>query len=403
MTADWKKVRIGDIVQTNVNTYSPKENWGYVNYLDTGNLTKDEVDEYQHIVIGKDKLPSRARRKVKENDILYSTVRPNQLHYGIVKSNVPNLLVSTGFTVISVDETKADNEFVYFFLTQKDVTEKLHAIGEQSTSAYPSIKPSDIENLEIALPSLEEQSKIARSLRVLDNKIEVNKKINHHLSVIVQAIFNSWFVDYVPFGGTLPSEWKEVDFDEISTVQNGYAFKSKDYVSDGVRMIRTTNFDNGYVNNNDLIMLPSEFYNDAKYRNFVLNKFDTVLVMVGASVGKISLITELNTPSLQNQNMWRFRSIIPEIPESFIHFNVKRINDQVRGWSSGSARDFYRKDIFKKAKVYLPTSQVLDDFSKITMPIFEQISNNILENDKLIKARDSLLPKLMSGEVSVTD
>lgn len=403
MTADWKKVRIGDIVQTNVNTYSPKENWGYVNYLDTGNLTKDEVDEYQHIVIGKDKLPSRARRKVKENDILYSTVRPNQLHYGIVKSNVPNLLVSTGFTVISVDETKADNEFVYFFLTQKDVTEKLHAIGEQSTSAYPSIKPSDIENLEIALPSLEEQSKIARSLRVLDNKIEVNKKINHHLSVIVQDIFNSWFVDYVPFGGTLPSEWKEVDFDEISTVQNGYAFKSKDYVSDGVRMIRTTNFDNGYVNNNDLIMLPSEFYNDAKYRNFVLNKFDTVLVMVGASVGKISLITELNTPSLQNQNMWRFRSIIPEIPESFIHFNVKRINDQVRGWSSGSARDFYRKDIFKKAKVYLPTSQVLDDFSKITMPIFEQISNNILENDKLIKARDSLLPKLMSGEVSVTD
>ena len=182
MTADWKKVRIGDIVQTNVNTYSPKENWGYVNYLDTGNLTKDEVDEYQHIVIGKDKLPSRARRIVKENDILYSTVRPNQLHYGIVKSNVPNLLVSTGFTVISVDETKADNEFVYFFLTQKDVTEKLHAIGEQSTSAYPSIKPSDIENLEIALPSLEEQSKIARSLRVLDNKIEVNKKINHHLA-----------------------------------------------------------------------------------------------------------------------------------------------------------------------------------------------------------------------------
>lgn len=227
--------------------------------------------------------------------------------------------------------------------------------------------------------------------------------LNHHLSVIVQAIFNSWFVDYVPFGGTLPSEWKEVDFDEISTVQNGYAFKSKDYVSDGVRMIRTTNFDNGYVNNNDLIMLPSEFYNDAKYRNFVLKKFDTVLVMVGASVGKISLITELNTPALQNQNMWRFRSIIPEIPESFIHFNVKRINDQVRGWSSGSARDFYRKDIFKKAKVYLPTSQVLDDFSKITMPIFEQISNNILENDKLIKARDSLLPKLMSGEVSVTD
>lgn len=403
MAKNWSNIRLGDICQTNKSTYSLSEKWDYVNYLDTGNLTQDKVSDYQHIVLGQDKLPSRARRKVEVDDILYSTVRPNQLHYGIARKLLPNTLVSTGFAVITVDKEKANSDFIYYYLTQNDVTETLQAIGEQSTSAYPSIKPSDIENLEISLPTLEEQEVIAHTLRSLDQKIEVNREINHHLSVIVQAIFNSWFVDYVPFGGTLPSEWKEVDFDEISTVQNGYAFKSKDYVSDGVRMIRTTNFDNGYVNNNDLIMLPSEFYNDAKYRNFVLNKFDTVLVMVGASVGKISLITELNTPSLQNQNMWRFRSIIPEIPESFIHFNVKRINDQVRGWSSGSARDFYRKDIFKKAKVYLPTSQVLDDFSKITMPIFEQISNNILENDKLIKARDSLLPKLMSGEVSVTD
>ncbi|MCD5113360.1 restriction endonuclease subunit S [Enterococcus faecium] len=296
-----------------------------------------------------------------------------------------------------IDENRIIPEYLYYKLKTFDLANM--NVG----SAVPSLTTAILNPIEFELPPIEVQSEIAKTLGVLDKKIESNKEINHHLSVIVQAIFNSWFVDYVPFGGTLPSEWKEVDFDEISTVQNGYAFKSKDYVSDGVRMIRTTNFDNGYVNNNDLIMLPSEFYNDAKYRNFVLKKFDTVLVMVGASVGKISLITELNTPALQNQNMWRFRSIIPEIPESFIHFNVKRINDQVRGWSSGSARDFYRKDIFKKAKVYLPTSQVLDDFSKITMPIFEQISNNILENDKLIKARDSLLPKLMSGEVSVTD
>lgn len=292
-------------------------------------------------------------------------------------------------------------KFLYYVLSNDKFFE--YSSATSKGTKMPRGDKSAIMQYQIPDMPLEEQRTIVSVLSALDDRIAENKKINHHLSVIVQAIFNSWFVDYVPFGGTLPSEWKEVDFDEISTVQNGYAFKSKDYVSDGVRMIRTTNFDNGYVNNNDLIMLPSEFYNDAKYRNFVLNKFDTVLVMVGASVGKISLITELNTPSLQNQNMWRFRSIIPEIPESFIHFNVKRINDQVRGWSSGSARDFYRKDIFKKAKVYLPTSEVLDDFSKITMPIFEQISNNILENDKLIKARDSLLPKLMSGEVSVTD
>lgn len=344
------------------------------------------------------KLPSvKTTTAFQKGDILISNIRPYFKKIWLADKSGG---CSNDVLVIRSD-SNFSNRFLYYVLSSDTFFD--YAVSTSKGTKMPRGDKSSIMKYTVPLFSLEEQELISDILKSYDEKIQLNKQINHHLSVIVQAIFNSWFVDYVPFGGTLPSEWKEVDFDEISTVQNGYAFKSKDYVSDGVRMIRTTNFDNGYVNNNDLIMLPSEFYNDAKYRNFVLNKFDTVLVMVGASVGKISLITELNTPSLQNQNMWRFRSIIPEIPESFIHFNVKRINDQVRGWSSGSARDFYRKDIFKKAKVYLPTSQVLDDFSKITMPIFEQISNNILENDKLIKARDSLLPKLMSGKVSVTD
>ena len=116
MTQKWSKIRLGDICQTNQSTYSLSEKWDYVNYLDTGNLTQDQVTEYQHIVLGVDKLPSRARRKVKPNDILYSTVRPNQLHYGIVKNLLPNTLVSTGFAVISVDEEKANSDFVYYYL-----------------------------------------------------------------------------------------------------------------------------------------------------------------------------------------------------------------------------------------------------------------------------------------------
>ncbi len=181
MAKNWSKIRLGDICQTNKSTYSLSEKWDYVNYLDTGNLTQDKVSDYQHIVLGQDKLPSRARRKVEVDDILYSTVRPNQLHYGIAKKLLPNTLVSTGFAVITVDKEKANSDFIYYYLTQNDVTETLQAIGEQSTSAYPSIKPSDIENLEISLPTLEEQEVIAHTLRSLDQKIEVNREINHHL------------------------------------------------------------------------------------------------------------------------------------------------------------------------------------------------------------------------------
>lgn len=134
MAKNWSKIRLDDICQTNKSTYSLSEKWDYVNYLDTGNLTQDKVSDYQHIVLGQDKLPSRARRKVEVDDILYSTVRPNQLHYGIAKKLLPNTLVSTGFAVITVDKEKANSDFIYYYLTQNDVTETLQAIGEQSTS-----------------------------------------------------------------------------------------------------------------------------------------------------------------------------------------------------------------------------------------------------------------------------
>lgn len=179
---DWEPTPLGNICKTNQHTYSISDKWKFINYLDTGNITENRVNEIQRIVIGKDTLPSRARRKVAVDDIIYSTVRPNQRHYGIVKDMHPNMLVSTGFTVITVDKEKADSYFIYYYLTQSDIVNHLHAIGEQSVSAYPSIKPSDIESLELLLPPLPEQVEIGRTLRVLDEKITNNAKINHHLA-----------------------------------------------------------------------------------------------------------------------------------------------------------------------------------------------------------------------------
>ena len=175
-------MRIGDFCKTNLYAYSEKEKWGEIHYLDTGNITRGKVAEIQTLVPGIDTIPSRARRKVQVNDIIYSTVRPNQRHYGIIKAHDPNMLVSTGFVVITVDTRIADPDFIYYFLTQDDVVETLEAIGEQSTSAYPSIKPVDIENLEIELPPLEAQKAAGAMLRQLDRKCAVNDEINDNLA-----------------------------------------------------------------------------------------------------------------------------------------------------------------------------------------------------------------------------
>ena len=177
----WRKIRIGDACKTNTDSYSPKEEWDFVNYLDTGNITDNRIDSIQYIDVKREKLPSRARRKVKKDSIIYSTVRPNQRHFGIIKSQPENFLVSTGFAVIDTDAQVLDADFLYYLLTQSTLVEALHAIAEQSTSAYPSIKPSDIEDLEIEIPDLATQKKIADILGSLDRKIIQNTEINKNL------------------------------------------------------------------------------------------------------------------------------------------------------------------------------------------------------------------------------
>ena len=207
MMEAWRKIRLGDACVTNAESYSPKEKWKFVNYLDTGNITNNRVDSIQYIDVENDKLPSRARRKVKKNSIIYSTVRPNQRHFGIIKTKPENFLVSPGFAVIDVDADMLDADFLYYLLTQPTIVEALHAIAEQSTSAYPSIKPSDIEDLEIQIPELATQKKIADILGSLDRKITQNTEVNDNLHRQAVALVESWFVNYEPRGGNQPSGW----------------------------------------------------------------------------------------------------------------------------------------------------------------------------------------------------
>lgn len=187
----WRKVRLGDICDTNANSYSTREEWKFVNYLDTGNITDNKIDRVQYINLQNEKLPSRARRKVKKNSIIYSTVRPNQRHFGLIKTFPANFLVSTGFAVIDADETSIDADFLYYYLTQEPIINTLHTIAEQSTSAYPSIKASDIENIEINMPDLNIQKRIASILMCLDIKIKNNNDINvyFHILCLVKSMF----------------------------------------------------------------------------------------------------------------------------------------------------------------------------------------------------------------------
>ena len=238
---EWKECRLGDICKTNINSYSEKYNWSFVNYLDTGNITENKISDIQFIDLSSESLPSRARRKVQLNDIIYSTVRPNQKHFGIIKNQPENFLVSTGFAVLHINKIIADPNFIFYNLIQNENTESLHAIAEQTTSAYPAIKPSDIENLSIKLPPLPTQQKIARILSTLDDKIELNNKINTNLEQQAGVLFKNWFVDLEPFGGKMPDGWKVGKLSEYCNFQKGYvnpAQTHNEYFDGDVKWLR---------------------------------------------------------------------------------------------------------------------------------------------------------------------
>ena len=396
--AERKAIRLGSVVRTNVSTYSEKEGWAFVNYLDTGNITQDTISEIQRINVGTDKLPSRARRKVQIGNIIYSTVRPNQLHYGFIKSQPDNFLVSTGFAVIDVNEKEAVPEYIYYFLTHRDVTERLQAIAEQSTSAYPSIKPSDIEDLTIDLPPIEEQRKIVGLLKMLDGKIKQNTEINNNLTEQARSIYQSWFIDYEPFGRTMPLDWIPSSLGGVATMKTDSWSPSK---------------------NPETIVehysIPA--YDEKHYPVFEIasgiksNKY----ILTPDSV----MISKLNPDT---KRIWRpmCLSAHPICSTEFIVYEAKKAAQKDFVYSILDSAPFLnflcshttgstnsRQRATPKATldfpIMLPPDSIIEEFCQIVYPMYDLISKNIIENQSLAKARDIMLPKLMNGELDVSD
>jgi len=183
---------VKDLCIIQSNNYQKKDKWDHFNYLDTSNLTRNNLDSLQFFKYEKD-LPSRAKQKVELNNILYSSVRPNQEHYGFVDKGYDNLLVSTGFIILKPLTNRVHPKFLFYFLTQKDIVRQLQTIAQNSTSSYPSISNDDLLNLKINLPSLKTQEKVVSILSLLDQQIERNNTVVKRLQVLSQYIFNRFF------------------------------------------------------------------------------------------------------------------------------------------------------------------------------------------------------------------
>lgn len=175
---------LADVATINPDTYTPKESWEYVNYLDTSSITNNVITSIQHIITARDKLPSRAKRKVMAGDVLFSTVRPNQNHFGIISAPLPNMLASTGFATIRSKKSFVSNEIIYLCLTEKNFVEKMQQLAEQSTSTFPSIKPSDLGSCQIPYPKNEKPDVFVNSIKSLFSLISANERERYYLAIM---------------------------------------------------------------------------------------------------------------------------------------------------------------------------------------------------------------------------
>lgn len=384
----FNKICLGEVIQTNTSSYKKGDCWAFVNYLDTGNITENVVCEIQRIDLDKEPLPSRAKRKVQYNSIIYSTVRPNQRHYGIIKNIPQNFLVSTGFTVIDAIPEKIDADFLFYLLTQRDIIESLQAIAEQSVSTYPSISPSDIENLEVWLPELSEQKKIAAILSALDEKIATNRAINDNLQQQAASIFAEWLNTCTDFSTIGDMAHNILDYSSVASEQ--------------IRLLNSSDVTEGVfpvvplVPNKDLkghfkkrFQFGDILYSEIRPRNhhYGLVLFDASDYIASTRLMVIRAIEKKVSPVMLYQYL-----LLPEVEAEFTLKTESR---------SGTFPQGNYADMASIQVPYSPTNSQTA-VSEILSRIRFAIAQNQFESQRLAELRDTLLPKLMSGEIDVS-
>ena len=297
---------------------------------------------------------------------------------------------STEFIVMRAKPSISDSDFIYYLATSPF----FRNIAIQSmvgSSGRQRVQQSVLNATELFVPPLSEQIEIGRTLRSLDDKIENNTKINHHLEQMAQAIFKSWFVDFEPFGGTMPSDWREGNLSEIATITMGQSPDGTSYREDGVGTV----FYQGRAEFGSRFPTRRLFTTQPKR---MASKGD-ILMSVRAPVGDLNVAYEScclgrGLAGIQSNNGY----------QSFVLYTMFSLKSQLDMFNGeGTVFGSINKNALGALRVLIPANDVLSRFEKLVSPMDAAIETNYVECRNLEITRDTLLPRLMSGELSVAD
>lgn len=273
--------------------------------------------------------------------------------------------------------------------------------------AQPKLNQENLRNIEIEVPS--HIDRIASILSSLDRKIELNNKINADFEEMAQAIFKNWFVDFEPFKdgkfvdselGMIPEGWKVGRLDEIADVVGGSTpskAKPEYYTQKGIAWLTPKDLSNHpavYTSRGE-IDITEEGYNSTSTK---LMPKGTILFTSRAPIGYISIA---QNDICTNQG---FKSLVPKKAGTcFLYCFLKYVTPEIENKSTGSTFKEASGALMKSLQVIMPDQKVFEEFEEIVSPLFARIESLEKENSRLSLLRDTLLPRLMSGELEVPE
>lgn len=286
-----------------------------------------------------------------------------------------------------------DKDFIYYVVSSPMFRQYLEHSATGTTIKNISLK--QMREYEFLLPPIEKQKQISSVLKMIDEKIKNNRRVNENLLQQAQTLFYAWFVDYKPFGGVQPSDWKSISVYDLAEYINGAAFKKHEYADTGLPIIKIAELKNGITESTQHCCVEK----DPKY--YIKNR-DILFSWSGNPETSIDTFIWSMGDAILNQHTFRVVSKY-EAP-AFTFFLLKYLkpqfthiasNKQTTGLGHVTVTDLKRLQLCTNRRG-------IKDFNDLTMPIFEMIYSNCKESQGLSTLRDSLLPKLMSGELDVS-
>lgn len=312
-----------------------------------------------------------------------------------------NICVNQSVAILRVND-RVLPQYLYYLLSSPEYQQKLIADADGTTIKHIYI--TRVAKMEARIPSIQVQEEVVKALSCLDDKIELNNRINTTLEEMAQAIFKSWFVDFEPFQdgefedselGRIPKGWSLKSLYDFAEYINGTSFKKDEYSTTGYPIVKITEIKNG-------ITSATQYFNGSKDAKYYIKTKDILFSWSGNPQTSIDTFIWVGGDAILNQHT--FKIAIKNDDYSFIYLLLKYFNPEfTRIASSKQTIGLGHVTVSDLRRMKFPYDEkTIMNFCQCINPVIESYINNLIENKKLTDIRDTLLPKLMTGEIRVS-